>query len=80
MELNLYYFDTCPFCRKVLDYIDEADLRSEIVFKNTGNDPANREELISIGGKSMVPCLVIDGKALYESLDIIEFLKSNFKG
>ena len=37
------------------------------------------EELIKIGGKPQVPCLVIDGKALYESLDIIEWFKRNKK-
>jgi len=37
------------------------------------------EELISVGGKQQVPCLVIDGKAMYESDDIIEWMKSNLE-
>jgi glutaredoxin 3 len=39
----------------------------------------NRNKLLQIGGMSQVPCLVIDGKALYESDDIIDWLKDNFK-
>ena len=47
--------------------------------KDTQEDSTYRDELIKIGGKSQVPCLVIDGKALYESLDIIEWFKKNYK-
>jgi len=44
---------------------------------NVQESSESREELISIGGQSQIPCLVIDGKALYESDDIIEWLKEN---
>ena len=47
--------------------------------KDTHENPAYRDELIKIGGKPQIPCLVIDGKALYESLDIIEWFKKNYK-
>ena len=49
-----------------------------IPMKNTW-DKSNREELITIGGMSQVPCLVIDGKAMYESDDIIAWLGKNYK-
>ncbi len=39
--------------------------------------PENRQALLDIGGKAQVPCLIIDGTALYESEDIIEWLKKN---
>lgn len=39
--------------------------------------PENRQALLDVGGKTQVPCLVIDGKPLYESNDIIEWLKEN---
>ena len=51
----------------------------EVSLKDTQQDSLAREELVKIGGKSQVPCLVIDGKVLYESLDIIEWLKKNWK-
>lgn len=51
-----------------------------IPMKDTLADSKNRQELIKIGGKPQVPCLIIDGKALYESDDIIEWLRKNWKG
>jgi len=38
---------------------------------------ANEEELIRLGGKDQVPMLLIDGKPLYESGDIIKWFKEN---
>ena len=37
--------------------------------------PGNQNDLIRIGGKKQVPCLVINGRALYESEDIISYLR-----
>lgn len=73
-ELTLYYKPTCPFCKKVIKYIDEAGI---IVPLEDTSDEEKATELINLGGKKQVPCLVIDGKALYESDDIIEWLKLN---
>lgn len=47
----------------------------ELVNIKEGN---NNEDLIKRGGKDQVPCLFIDGKALYESDDIIKYFKENF--
>ena len=38
----------------------------------------NQDKLIESGGKVQVPCMVIDGKAMYESDDIIAYAKENF--
>ena len=40
-------------------------------------DPDAADELARVGGKRQVPCLFIDGKPLYESLDIIKWLEEN---
>jgi glutaredoxin len=40
-------------------------------------DPKNQEELIQLGGIDQVPMLLIDGKPLYESSDIIQWFKDN---
>ena len=50
----------------------------KIPLKDRDAKPENRQELIKIGGNPQVPCLIIDGKALYESDDIIEWLDKNF--
>lgn len=74
-QLMLYYSPTCPYCRKVLGYLDQ--IGATVPMKDVSADPAARQELIAIGGKKQVPCLVIDGKALYESADIIAWLKKH---
>lgn len=76
-NLTLYYRNGCPYCLFVVEYMKKNHI--SIPLKNIGEHPSIREELIKIGGKSQVPCLVIDGKTLYESTDIIEWLKANFK-
>jgi len=75
-ELVLYYYPTCPYCRKVTRFIDKNNL-NEIDLKNINQDNQAEKELINIGGKRQVPCLFIDGEPLYESDDIIKWLKSN---
>ena len=50
-----------------------------LTLKDINNPSSNRDELIKIGGQAQVPCLVIDGKAMYESDDIIGWLKDNWK-
>jgi len=76
-KLVLYHFMGCPYCQRVRDYLSKEGIT--VPMKDTHENPAFRDELIKIGGKSQVPCLVIDGKPLYESLDIIEWFKENFK-
>lgn len=76
MELKLYMFDTCPFCRKVLKEIEDQG-RTDIELKNIRKSPEDEKTLLEVGGKSQVPCLFIDGKPMYESGDIIEWLRNN---
>ncbi len=75
-DLALYYYPTCPYCRKVTRFINKNDL-DQIELKNINQDEQAEAELIEIGGKRQVPCLFIDGEPLYESDDIIDWLKSN---
>lgn len=76
MTLELFKFDTCPFCRKVMDYIESTG-RTDILYYDIHKDPAAAERLVETGGKEQVPCLFIDGEPLYESLDIINWLEDH---
>ena len=76
-DFVLYYMPTCPFCQKVIAFMKKNEI--EVLMKDTLSNPAFRQELLEIGGKTQVPCLVIDGKALYESEDIILWFKENWK-
>ena len=72
---QLYYKKSCPFCQKVLRFMDEHKITMDT--RDT-RQPGYQNDLVRIGGKKQVPCLVINGKALYESDDIIAYLKENF--
>lgn len=74
-NLRLFHKESCPYCIKVTRYMDENDLTVEMV--DIDADPKNREELKKLGGKVQVPMLLIDGKPLYESDDIIVWFKEN---
>ena len=76
MDLKLYVSDTCGFCRRVKQYIDEVG-RTDIEYRNISQSQEDAEELVRVGGKRQVPCLFIDGKPMYESADIIQWLKEN---
>lgn len=74
-SLVLYYFPFCPFCIRVLNYLKKNQI--DIELRNTRESREVEEELIKVGGKSQVPCLLIDGQPLYESNDIINWFESN---
>lgn len=76
MELKLYMFETCPYCRKVIREIEEEG-RTDIEYHDIHKNEADRLELIRVGGKQQVPCLFIDGSPMYESDDIVSWLKAN---
>lgn len=76
-ELTLYHFASCPFCVKVRNYLKDNNISIEQ--KDTHEDENAKNELMSIGGKTQVPCLFIDGKPLYESDEIIDWFKDNYK-
>ncbi|MCR5775393.1 MAG: glutathione S-transferase N-terminal domain-containing protein [Lachnospiraceae bacterium] len=76
MELKLYMFETCPFCRKVIREI-EKEGRTDIAFHDIHKNEEDLRTLIEVGGSQQVPCLFIDGSPLYESDDIIKWLRDH---
>lgn len=75
-KLTLYVGTVCPFCKKVESFMADNDIDS-VEIKNIDKDKEAREYLIEKGGKKQVPCLFIGEEPLYESLDIIKYLKEN---
>jgi len=75
-NVALYYRKGCPFCQKVRVYLHDNNIT--VPLKEINEDPAARQELVAIGGKSQVPCLIVDGVALYESDAIIEWFRDNW--
>ncbi len=75
--LTLYVRTGCPFCHKVLDTVAELDV--DVEQKNIA-DQSIADELVALGGKRQVPYLVDSdrGVALYESMDIDSYLRSQY--
>jgi glutathione S-transferase len=74
----LYHYPSCGFCARVRRFLDEAGIAIEL--RNIHSDPQALFDLANGGGRTTVPCLRIqrDGAVewLYESLDIIDYLRS----
>lgn len=69
----LFSKSSCIYCQKV--FLAVKDLEQKVEIRDV-NDLLARQELIKIGGKPQVPCLVIDDVAIYESGAIIEHFNS----
>ncbi len=73
--LTLYIRKSCPYCQKVLAYLEQAE--KTLPLADADQNVEVVQTVIEIGGKKQFPCLMIDGEPLYESQDIINWLKSN---
>lgn len=74
-ELDFYYFDSCPYCQRVLRIIEKHNIK--VSYKDIHNGTAHLQKLLLITGKKTVPCLFIDGNPMHESLDIMNWLEKN---
>ena len=72
----LFYKPTCGYCRKVLQFLEQNNI--SIPLKNISESLEIRDELITIAGKTQTPCLVVSGKSLHESDDIIQWFEDNW--
>lgn len=74
-ELELFMKPICPYCIKVMSFMEENGIT--VPLRNIEADEDAAKTLVTVGGKRQVPCLFIDGRPLYESGDIIEWLRAN---
>ena len=73
--INIFILPTCPYCHKVMDFMDAKGIA---INKIDITNPEKEEVLIKIGGKRQVP-FIIDKEhnvEMYESDNIIEYLKT----
>jgi glutaredoxin len=76
-DMTLYYSPRCPHSQKVLSYLTQTGLK--IPMKNVLQDRQAKKELQESGGFMIVPCLVVNGKAIYDASDIIQWLSTHEK-
>ena len=70
---ELYELESCPYCKKVIECLENKGITFE---KKDISEPKHYKELLGLGGKAQVPFLYdYDSNIrLYESDKIIEFL------
>ena len=76
MKLELYMFETCPYCKRVEKYIEQSG-RTDVEYHDIYKNEEDLKRLVEVGGKQQCPCLFVYGVPMYESLDIIAFLKAH---
>jgi glutaredoxin 3 len=79
MKIELYHFESCPYCRKVRNYIEQIGVKSQVEYHDILKDQKAHDRLMALNDDEQVPCLVVDGKPILESDDIIAWLRENFK-
>lgn len=75
---ELFVLDSCPYSIKVMNFMKENNIKYK---KRVVSEPENYDLLQKLGGKSQVPFLYDEEKGLkmYESDDIIEYLKNEMQ-
>ena len=74
-KLEYFYFSSCPFCMMVDRVIRELDIKVE--YKDIMSSQESLNRLVADTGRRTVPCLYIDNKPMFESSDIMDWLKKN---
>ena len=76
-ELVLYGRPSCPYCARVDRAIVTMGIEDKITKRHTGSGTEWRADLRKRTGSTQVPCLFINGEPMFESLDIIAWMKAN---
>ena len=76
-ELVLYGRPSCPYCARVDRVIEELDIEEKITRRLTTYGSEWRTDLRNRTGSTQVPCLFIDGEPMFESLDIIDWMRTS---
>lgn len=77
MKLRLFHLWQCPYSAQVRDFISKNNLKRMVGYVEISEVEGAEDELEAATGKHQVPCLMIDGKPLLESGDIIGWLNQN---
>ncbi|CAH9078969.1 unnamed protein product [Cuscuta epithymum] len=77
--IEIYEFESCPFCRKVREIVAILDL-DVLFYPCPRNGPNFRPKVAQMGGKQQFPYMVDPntGAAMYESDEIIKYLVGKY--
>jgi anaphase-promoting complex subunit 7 len=77
---TLYYKPSCAFSQRVLQMAENLNVSLDL--KDVSDSESALAELLQKGGNTVTPFLVDTetGVSMYESSDIIDYLRDNSKG
>nr|ABK25937.1 unknown [Picea sitchensis] len=77
--IEIYEFESCPFCRKVREIVSILNL-DVLYYPCPRNGPNFRPKAVQLGGKQQFPYMVDSntGISMYESDDIINYLVGKY--
>jgi len=61
-DIKVYSTPTCPWCKKVKDYLTEKGV--QYTDYNVAQDREKLQEMVDLTGQRGVPIIIIDGKAI----------------
>lgn len=80
MAITIYELEGCPYCERVTERLEDADIDYESVWVEA--DHSARDEVKRVSGQRQVPVLVDDerGVTMPESSNIIEYIEKTLTG
>ena len=76
--MELYFYEACEYCQKVLKTITKLKISDEFTFKDIRINADYAKELIDLTGNVTVPCLVNEQGPMKEAKYIRKYLVSHF--
>ena len=77
---SLFVKSRCGFSLRALNAVANLHLNDQLAVRNVTEDEAAMAELEKLTGKQQAPCLVVDGKPILESDDIVRHLVEKTTG
>lgn len=76
--IELYQFESCPYCRRVREKLDELEM--DYISRNLHPGSAKWTAFKKLNPKGQVPFIVDEekGVAMDESQEIIKYLEKNY--
>jgi glutaredoxin 3 len=77
MKPELYFFEACPYCKKITDFIDQHSIHQRVILKEIRKNHTYYNELLSLTQDDQVPCLVYRGEPLLNSEKILQWMNQH---
>lgn len=78
--MELYIRTECPYCQRVMKSLEMMELKEGENYKliAAGEGTPGRKVILEVGGKGQVPFLIDGETNMYESGDIVEYIREKY--